>query len=311
MSKSSETDNDNDKVIQIHSLQHNNSELKTRIQVLEDENGHLRNQIDSKTSLFEKTNRRVSELESERDSLLTAIRLLQVDSTSNCLKPTFVSVDAKHTDVQIIEPTSKTSSSVKKKSMKPKKSRSNIEDTQKDSQLKSKSSKSSTSTIVLGDSIVKHLTSWKMSESTKSAVKINSFPGACVEDMYHFMVPSLKNISKPANVILHVGTNDLRSNESSVVADSIIDLARHIEDTYPQVNVSISELTVRCDNDDLDKSTHEVNKKIKKYCKQSGRTLIKHKDIDLTCLNKSKLHLNKKGVAILANDLTKTIGNFH
>ena len=44
----------------------------------------------------------------------------------------------------------------------------------------------------------------------------------------------------------------------------------------------------------------QFNQIIEQYCKQSDRVLIKHQDIDETCLNNGKVHLNSKGVALLA-----------
>ena len=46
---------------------------------------------------------------------------------------------------------------------------------------------------------------------------------------------------------------------------------------------------------------------ISRYCQQTGRSLIKHNNIDLTSLKKRMFHLNKKGVAILASNLTNNI----
>ena len=159
----------------------------------------------------------------------------------------------------------------------------------------------------MGDSIVKKLSSWKLTKSTSTKVTVSAVPGARVQDMYHYVKPSLEKSDKPVNVLLHVGTNDLKYNSPQNVADQIINLAKHIEDNRPQTNVQISELTKRCDSDELSSKVREVNKLINKYCKQSGRSLTKHNNIDELCLNQGKLHLNNKGVAILASNFTNTI----
>ena len=62
---------------------------------------------------------------------------------------------------------------------------------------------------------------------------------------------------------------------------------------------------------DADGLVHKVREPytqiISRYCQQSGISLIKPNNIDLTSLNKQKFHLNKKGVAILASNLTNNI----
>ena len=124
-------------------------------------------------------------------------------------------------------------------------------------------------------------------------------------------MPQLQAATKPTKVVLHVGTNDLRDKTAQEVGDEMVDLAQHIEDKYTDTNVSFSELTVRQDSEDLATKVSQVNKIMARYCSQSDRTVIKNNNIDATCLNLSKLHLNAKGVAILASNLTNFVINNH
>ena len=64
-------------------------------------------------------------------------------------------------------------------------------------------------TVIAGDSIIQHIRGWSISRSNKVVVK--SFPGATIEDMEDFVKPLLRK--KPDNVVLHIRTNDLNTQE--------------------------------------------------------------------------------------------------
>ena len=66
-----------------------------------------------------------------------------------------------------------------------------------------------TTTVIMGDSVIAKLDGWKMADK-KNRVIINAFPGATVEDMADHIKPTLAK--KPDNIIIHTGTNDLRSD---------------------------------------------------------------------------------------------------
>ena len=80
------------------------------------------------------------------------------------------------------------------------------------------------SVVIIGDSMIKHLNGWDMSEKVhKSECKIyvKSFPGVKTSCMKNYVKPSLR--STPNHFILHVGTNDLTSNQTSdVIAKEIV-----------------------------------------------------------------------------------------
>ena len=70
-------------------------------------------------------------------------------------------------------------------------------------------------TIIVGDSMIKGLRPDKISKSVKHKTQIKSFPGATVEDLNDYIKPSLKR--KPKNIILHVGTNDLKRKRLKIL----------------------------------------------------------------------------------------------
>ena len=85
-----------------------------------------------------------------------------------------------------------------------------------------------------------------------------------------------------------MGTNDLKSSTPSDVPDSIIDLAREVENASESAIV-ISELTAR--NDDYCDAVKAVNKRLKQFCNQNNWKLISHANISSKGLNKGGLHL--------------------
>ena len=65
--------------------------------------------------------------------------------------------------------------------------------------------------FLVGDSILKNLQGRKMSNIAK--VKISSFPGCSTQDMRDHIRPILRK--NPDEIVLHVGTNSLRSSTSA------------------------------------------------------------------------------------------------
>ena len=97
---------------------------------------------------------------------------------------------------------------------------------------------------------------------------------------------------KPDRVILHIGTNDLKSKEPKQVADAIVDLARQVENSS-DAEVVISELV--CRRDQFNEAVKEVNKQLRKYCNQNQWNRIQHTNLTEKELNKGGLHLNIEG----------------
>ena len=101
-----------------------------------------------------------------------------------------------------------------------------------------------------------------------------------------------------------------RSNNgqgSRVVTEQLVDLGNLISSSSPDTKVTISALTQRYGEECLGKKATDCNKVIKSFCNQNGWGFIKHPNIDESCVNNQKLHLNKKGIAILASNLVNHI----
>ncbi|CAB4031447.1 Scavenger receptor cysteine-rich type 1 M130, partial [Paramuricea clavata] len=145
---------------------------------------------------------------------------------------------------------------------------------------------------VLGDSIIKNLQGWRLSDDNNHVV-VKSFAGANCTDMEDYLKPVVRK--EPENIILHVGTNDLNKSASpDQIAQGIINLGIQINQDSPQTSITISEILPRTDKSNLLIKASQVNDIVKKYGDQNKCGYINHKAINATCLSSKGLHLNKK-----------------
>ena len=109
--------------------------------------------------------------------------------------------------------------------------------------------------------------------------------------------------TSPDNLILHHGTNNLKSDDNSEkIASDIVDLGLSVKNE--KTMVYISSLIIR--NDKLDKKRKEVNDFIKQQCLTNHLCFIDNENLkkleNLRVLNKSGLHLNENGTKRLVNN---------
>ena len=116
--------------------------------------------------------------------------------------------------------------------------------------------------------------------------------------MAHHVKGYLGGIS-PDTVILHHGSNDLKSGDTSEkTATAIIKLALTIQ--IEKNKVFISGLTIG--NEFLHKRRKEVNKILESKCLVEKLSFIDNQNINLKMLNQSGLDLNEYETRILANN---------
>ena len=156
--------------------------------------------------------------------------------------------------------------------------------------------------FIVGDSMIKNITG--MGISRDHNVKIRSHLGATSIDMWDYIKPKLRH--QPDVIILHCGTNDI-SNEINTLK-KLKKLLKEIEgyDTHRQPQVVISSLIKRYDQD-FNEDIKSINEKIWSLCTSKGLHFINNSNIDKSCLNRSKLHLNRKGSPFLANNFKKFV----
>ena len=162
-----------------------------------------------------------------------------------------------------------------------------------------------TKVIIAGDSMIKHLNGFRMS-TKETRVQIATFPGATTLDMTDHIKPIQRKC--PDKLILHVGTNNLRGRGTpSKHAEEIISLVESVKNTLPETEVIISGLINRVDDDALGNKVNQVNKVLKQMCNQHHCKFIEHSNITPSHLNRSGIHLSKMGTTKLSRNFNKYI----
>ena len=114
-----------------------------------------------------------------------------------------------------------------------------------------------TTESVVGDSMIKHINGYKMSKAN-TKVRVSSFPGSATRDMVDYVKLILRQ--KPSKLVLHVGTNILKSCESSkTCAKDIILLGESINRSLPETEIILSRLITRADEEILASKVEKVN----------------------------------------------------
>ena len=157
--------------------------------------------------------------------------------------------------------------------------------------------------IIIGDSMVKNVQSWRLKAALKQNVKLRSFSGAKIADMEHYIKPAIEE--KADLYIAHFGTNDLRTDQHpEAIAEKIVDVAMKMK--METNDVVISAICSR--GDEYNDKASEVNKYLKSICSSRNIGLISNENIYKDRhLNNSRLHLNRSGDAILASNFRNMI----
>ena len=78
------------------------------------------------------------------------------------------------------------------------------------------SEKNSSNTIVLpGDSMVKNVHGWNVGKEIKQRFVVKSFSGAKVDDMYHYVKPTMQNAPAEIATTVEQMTSELKSPKPS------------------------------------------------------------------------------------------------
>ena len=144
---------------------------------------------------------------------------------------------------------------------------------------------------------------WLGKLNTNILLKCVHLRGAKISWMTAHVKPTLRDIN-PDHVILHAGTNDLRTkNTASQIAKATIDLATSLKDD--DNTVTVSGIVPRLD--DLNNKANEMNRRLVLMCKERNISFLSHDESnDLSKhLNESKLHLNNNGIKIFAENLSR------
>ena len=147
------------------------------------------------------------------------------------------------------------------------------------------------SITIIGDSILNGLEEAGMQKDHNEKVRAHS--GATTRDIVEHIKPVLRK--RPSCIIIHSGTNDLTQG-----IDTIGNMKSAIEETRqesPGTEIVLSTVLIRKDKQALDKKLNvkELNTKIKDLAKELNVQVIDNSNIDVSCLSRKQLHLNRKG----------------
>ena len=163
--------------------------------------------------------------------------------------------------------------------------------------------------FIVGDSIIKHINGYEISGKLENCeVFVRPCHGATIRCLEDHVKPVLRE--NPDEIIFHIGTNDLPSGKGNKdIAEVIINLAMSVE--TQSRSVSISGITVR--KDKHQSKVQEANDQLRDLCQANNINFIDHsKSIKPQHLNKSRLHLTRRGTSILSTTFVREISNiFH
>ena len=160
-------------------------------------------------------------------------------------------------------------------------------------------------TIILGDSLTRGINTRNIRRSTSKNVIIRTFPGATVKDMVDYIKPSLR--LQPAHIIIHVGTNDLKSSEVKTLSENISKLCDEIYNFNPKIDITLSQIITRTDSPGINEKVAQLNNLLKGLCEARNLGIISHENIDERGLDRFGLHLNRSGSGIMARNLINCI----
>ena len=157
--------------------------------------------------------------------------------------------------------------------------------------------------FIIGDSMVKHINGPGISKNDQ--VQVKTHPGATTDDIIDYIKSTIRQ--KSDIVIVHSGTNDLTKAVNTMNRVRKVVAAEKEIDTEGKIKLGFSGIVA---GGDINKEDIVSTKnRLEKYCKGNEFFFIDNNNIDASCLNKSKLHLNRKGTSYLANNFRNHIFN--
>ena len=155
--------------------------------------------------------------------------------------------------------------------------------------------------LLASDSMFQNIDERRLSKKKNFTVKVRSFRGSTVNDMYFYLAPLLRK--QPEYVILAVSTNDCTNSPSVKVLEDLLNLKRFIE-SRNGIKVIISEPITRFDDNALAcVRVRYLQEKLRK----SNIILLDNSNIVRKHIAKGGLHFNDYGTARCAMNIISLI----
>ena len=156
--------------------------------------------------------------------------------------------------------------------------------------------------MIVGESMIKHVNGREVSRD--DSVKIRWHLGATTDDIVDYVRETAR--MKPDMIIIHTGTNDIQKKVNTFQkVRKVITTIKEI-DVNNEIQITFSSVIHR-DHQDFEEEIKEINRKLENLCKGKGIKFINNTNIDGSCLNRSKLHLNKSGTALLVKKFSQAL----
>ena len=131
-------------------------------------------------------------------------------------------------------------------------------------------------------------------------------PGCSSEDMVDYVKPMARK--KTDTLIIHVGTNDLTKSVNTMKKVRKCEEIIWEIDNTENIQIGFSSIIQRADKN-FSNEIKETNIKLKNYCSGKGFIFVDNDNINVSCLNNSKLHRYKKGAQRLAKNILSFLDN--
>ena len=90
----------------------------------------------------------------------------------------------------------------------------------------------------------------------------------------HKGVASGNNITSQSKIILHVGTNNLKMDQPKKIRNKVAGLVDSIEAEHLSIDVAVSSIIFRSDDQSLNSKTDEVNRRLSSFCQSKNWVFI-------------------------------------
>ena len=141
----------------------------------------------------------------------------------------------------------------------------------------------------MGDSQLKRIDGNKLSSESRN-VQVTAVGGMRIEQLKNHV-----EHDKWDNIVVHVGTNNLKEGNPTKITDKLDQCLTFIQARNPNCQVAFSGIFSRKDNPDLNRNGHIVNEKIKDRLMERGIDFIDNSNILFSNLFRDGLHLSSEG----------------
>ena len=109
-------------------------------------------------------------------------------------------------------------------------------------------------------------------------------------------------------MVIHYDTNDITNKVNTLQKIRKVINAIKENDANDEMEIVLSSVIHR-DHQDVEDEINELNKKLENLCKGKGMRFIDNSNIKSSSLNRSKIHLNKSGTALLTKNFAKIVNS--